>query len=231
MLGFAPLGSLPLGGQPEINQTIAGALFTDPDTFYGATVSTSYSISGALFSNADTFFASTVTTSYGVAGNLYSNVNTFFGASIVGDQAIAGSLYANDNSFFRSTVTGGTARQTGGGGGFPLTEQHVRDLREAAQRQRDHQDRTQAQKRRDQIELRKALERAWEGIKDEDPAVFAEAAPEVDFAGTTVNWAPLVRDPDAILRIIADIEAKLAAQRLNMQADDDEAMALIFLAA
>ncbi len=225
---------------------VSGALFTDADTFFGSTVTASYPITGGLFTDADTFFGATVSSPYGIAGNLYSNVNTFFGATVSqsGNQTITGALYANDNSFFGSTVTGqSTARQIGGGGGFPLTDQHVRDLQAAAQRQRDHQDRTDAQKRRDAADLRKALERAWQDIKEEVPAVFVEAAPEVNFERKKVDWTPLVRDHDAILRVLDDVKAKLAEISLKAsegaavqaaimaEQNDDEAVALIFLAA
>lgn len=128
-------------------------------------------------------------------------------------------------------------------GGEGITEQHVRDLRKAIERDRQTQEKTYAQRRKDKADLRKALETAWEDVKDEAPAVFAEAAPEIDFERKKVNFAPLARDYDAVLRVIAELEARLSAQQAlalkaqiaaaerQRQFEDDEAVALILLAA
>lgn len=139
-------------------------------------------------------------------------------------------------------------------GGEGISEQHIRSLQKAAERERADRERTYAQRKRDQADLRKALEAAWEDVKDETPAVFVEAAPQVDFERKKINWAPLLRDYDAILRIIVDLETKLAARQQEIarkeqqaalqaaaiaailaeqqrQFEDDEAVALIFLAA
>jgi hypothetical protein len=131
-------------------------------------------------------------------------------------------------------------------GGEGISERDIRDLQRAAERERADRERTYAQRKRDQADLRKALETAWDGVKEDTPEVFTEAAPEVDFESKKVNWAPLIRDHDAILRIVMDLETKLAAQQeaqrqivikaailaeQQRQFEDDEAVALIFLAA
>lgn len=97
-------------------QTITGALFSNANGFYGATVDAPYTIAGALYSDADTFYGSTIAATNTIAGALYSDPDTFFAATVTQPQTlqtITGQLYANDNQFFQAAVTGGGSTQRG----------------------------------------------------------------------------------------------------------------------
>lgn len=88
--------------------SITGALFTNSQTFYSATVSASYGIAGTLFTDADTFYGATVTSLATITGALFTDADTFYGALIAvegGPQSITGELAANDNEFFGATVS------------------------------------------------------------------------------------------------------------------------------
>lgn len=88
------------------DQTITGALYSDADTFYAATVSTTYDITGALYTDPDTFYGATVSATYDIAGALYSDPDTFFGATITpGPVNIDGGLFADPDSFGVATVS------------------------------------------------------------------------------------------------------------------------------
>lgn len=123
--------------------TISGALYSDADTFYGATVTPgSVTISGALFTDADTFFAATVSLAGApqqVDGALFENVNTFYGATVASDQTIGGALYANDNGFFGATVSGGGSTEqftSSGGIGTGWAHKTLSQLKREAERAR-----------------------------------------------------------------------------------------------
>jgi hypothetical protein len=87
-------------------QVVTGALFSEGDVFYGATVTPSYTISGALFSDDDTFYAATVATSYTISGALFSEGDTFYSATVTpGQVTVSAALFTNANAFFGATVT------------------------------------------------------------------------------------------------------------------------------
>lgn len=90
--------------------SVTGSLYTDADTFYGATLSRgAVSISGALVTDGDTFYGATVSPgAVDIAAELVDDGDQFFAASIVAGgaaQDIAGELVANDNEFFAASVT------------------------------------------------------------------------------------------------------------------------------
>lgn len=111
------------------------------------------------------------------------------------------------------------------GGGFVLSEKYFKDLRAAAERASAAEAKSRSERVRERAELRKALETAWKGAKDTAPEVFAEAAPEVDFERKRVNWTPLLRSHDAVLRFIGGIEALLASQRERQRRLEAERLA------
>ena len=95
------------GGSP---QGITGALYTNSNTFYGATVGRgTVTITGALVSNAQTFYAATVGRgAVDIAGALFSNAPAFYGATVTrGSVDIAGALFTNSLAFYGATITTG----------------------------------------------------------------------------------------------------------------------------
>jgi hypothetical protein len=88
--------------------TISGALFTDGDTFFAATVAQSTTILGALYADDDTFYQSVVTATYAIAGALYSDADAFFGATISSSYTISGALFSDADAFFGATIAQST---------------------------------------------------------------------------------------------------------------------------
>ena len=98
--------------------TVSGALFTNTNMFPAATVSPgAVSITGGLVSNANTFHGATVSPgAVTISAELVENTPTFFGATISADgatQTITGGLVANDNSFYGATVSPGSVTING----------------------------------------------------------------------------------------------------------------------
>ena len=101
------------GGSP---QGITGALYTNSNTFYGATVGRgTVTITGALVSNAQTFYAATVGRgAVDIAGALFTNSPAFYGATITtGAGIIPGELFANGQTFYGATLSPGAVGITG----------------------------------------------------------------------------------------------------------------------
>ena len=89
-------------------QTVTGALFTNTNTFYGATLTTDYTVTGGLFTNTQTFYQATVTPDQAITGALYTNDQTFYQATVTNlDQFIDGALFTNSEIFYSGTVSGG----------------------------------------------------------------------------------------------------------------------------
>jgi len=96
-------------------QAITGALVTDADTFYGATVGRgAVDIGGALFANANSFFASTVSATYPITGALVTDADTFYGATIAaGAVNISGALFSDGDTFYGAAITTGAVDISG----------------------------------------------------------------------------------------------------------------------
>lgn len=109
-------------------QTITGALFTNSETFYGATISALNTITGALFTNTITFYGATISqTGPGVQnidGALFTNSNTFFVAVISqfsAPQSITGARYNNSQTFYAAEIANpGIPAPGGGGSGYDI---------------------------------------------------------------------------------------------------------------
>lgn len=97
-------------------QNITGALFTNSQTFYGATVGRgAVNIDGALVTNAQTFYGATVAASYAITGSKFDNSQTFYQATVTpGSVDIAGALFTNSQIFPATTVTPGAVGVSGG---------------------------------------------------------------------------------------------------------------------
>lgn len=89
------------------SQDITGALYTNSQTFYAATVNASYNIAGSRLDNANTFYNATVAPgAVNIAGSLYTDPDTFYAANVVrGPVSIDGSLFTNANVFYGSSVS------------------------------------------------------------------------------------------------------------------------------
>lgn len=89
-------------------QTLTPALYTNTNTFYNATVSTSTTLTPALYTNTNTFYGPTVSSTYALLPSLYTNNNVFYGPTVSATYALSPSLYTNTNTFYGPTVTVGT---------------------------------------------------------------------------------------------------------------------------
>lgn len=97
-------------------QTINGALYTDTDTFFGATVSPGpVTIAGSLFANSNAFYTAVVSQAGApqqIDGGLFTNTPQFFSATLTSVVRINAQLYNDPDQFFAATIT-----VAGGGGG------------------------------------------------------------------------------------------------------------------
>ncbi len=91
-------------GRGTVN--ISGALYSDTDTFYAATLGKTYAITGSRFDNSAQFYAATVAPgAVTISGALFTDGDTFYAATVGrGDVNIAGSLYTDPDSFYAATV-------------------------------------------------------------------------------------------------------------------------------
>lgn len=91
-------------------QTLTPDLYTNTQTFYGPTITTTYTLSPDLFTNTQTFFAPTVTATYDLTPALYTNTQTFYSATVSqtgAAQNLTPDLYTNTQTFYSATVTTG----------------------------------------------------------------------------------------------------------------------------
>ena len=104
--------------------TVSGGLFTNSQTFYGATVGRSaVNIGGALYSNSNSFFGSTVSASYTIQGALFTDGDTFYGATVSpGSVTIGGVLFSNSNAFYAAAVSQDGAPQNISGALYANTQ-------------------------------------------------------------------------------------------------------------
>ncbi len=94
--------------------TVSGGLFTNSQTFYGATVGRgAVNIGGALYTNSNGFFGGTVSASYTIQGALFTDGDTFYGATVSpGSVTISGALFSNSSTFYAANVNQGAGPQT-----------------------------------------------------------------------------------------------------------------------
>lgn len=94
--------------RPAATATLTPSLYTNSQTFYSATVGSTYFLAPALYTNAQTFHAVSVTTSTPLVAALYANSQTFYSPSVtqpaVG-QDLQPSLYGNSQAFYAAAVT------------------------------------------------------------------------------------------------------------------------------
>jgi len=87
-------------------QSITGSLFTNSNSFYGATVGRgTVNISGALYSDADTFYAATLSKTYAITGARFDNSAQFYAATVApGTVTISGALFTDGDTFYAAAV-------------------------------------------------------------------------------------------------------------------------------
>lgn len=87
-------------------QSITGSLFTNSNSFYGATVGRgAVNISGALYSDADTFYAATLSKTYAITGSRFDNSAQFYAATVApGTVTISGALFTDGDTFYAAAV-------------------------------------------------------------------------------------------------------------------------------
>lgn len=104
--------------------TVSGGLFTNSQTFYGATVGRgAVNIGGALYTNSSSFYGGTVSASYTIQGALFTDGDTFYGATVSpGSVAINGALFSNSNAFYAAAVSQDGAPQNISGALYSNTQ-------------------------------------------------------------------------------------------------------------
>ena len=96
-------------------QSITGSLFTNANSFYGATVGRgTVNISGALYSDADTFYAATLGKTYAITGSRFDNSAQFYAATVApGTVTISGALFTDGDTFYAATIGRGAVNIAG----------------------------------------------------------------------------------------------------------------------
>lgn len=104
--------------------TVSGGLLTNSQTFYGATVGRgAVNIGGALYTNSNGFFGGTVSASYTIQGALFTDGDTFYGATVSpGSVTIGGVLFSNSNAFYAAAVSQDGAPQNISGALYANTQ-------------------------------------------------------------------------------------------------------------
>lgn len=95
--------------RPWVNQTLTASLYTNPDTFYAATVTQSaatQNLTVARYNNSNTFYSPSITKTYNAVASRYNNTNTFYSATITtGAVTLSASRFNNSNTFYAATVS------------------------------------------------------------------------------------------------------------------------------
>ena len=89
-------------------QTLTPTLYTNDQTFYGPTVTTSTALTASLYTNDQTFYSPTVTTggaTQALTASLYTNDQTFYGPTVTTANTLAPALFTNAQTFFDPTVS------------------------------------------------------------------------------------------------------------------------------
>lgn len=96
-------------------QSITGSLFTNSNSFYGATVGRgAVNISGALYSDTDTFYTATLGKTYAITGSRFDNSAQFYAATVApGTVTISGALFTDGDTFYAATIGRGAVNIVG----------------------------------------------------------------------------------------------------------------------
>lgn len=203
---------------------IAGSLYSDADAFYGATVTANWLISGSLYSDPDTFYAAAVTASNVITGLLFTDPDTFFAATITADgatQAITGELFANDNAFFGATIAleAPAIPSRGGFWGGRVTK-----------RFRDEQRDQLKEALRREAETIELLGDAYDRANGIAKVAFEAAGVPVPASIPASVAAVARRAPDHITTALVNDLLKAIATYQRQQMEEEEAMVLLLVA-
>lgn len=87
------------------DQSLTPSLFTNSQTFYSPTVSSTYGLTPSLFTNSQTFYAPTALAISPLAPSLFTNSQTFYSATVTpGSVDLSPSLFTNGQTFYSATV-------------------------------------------------------------------------------------------------------------------------------
>lgn len=89
-------------------QTLTPSLYTNNQTFYSPTVTSTVTVSPSLYTNQQTFYGPTVTLGPApqtLSPSLYTNTQTFYGPTVIRQQFLEPGLYTNQQIFYGPTVT------------------------------------------------------------------------------------------------------------------------------
>lgn len=79
-------------------------MFTNTNTFYSSTVSSTYGITPSLFTNSQTFYNPTVLNVNTLAPSLFTNNQTFYKSSVGNLNTVTPNLYTNSQTFYSPTA-------------------------------------------------------------------------------------------------------------------------------
>ncbi len=203
---------------------ITGALVSDADAFYGAMVSASYAVSATLVADSDTFYAAAVTASNAIAGLLFTDPDTFFAATITADgatQTITGELFANDNAFFGATIApeAPAIPNRGGFWGGRVTK-----------RFRDEQREQLKEALRREAETTELLGDAYDRANGVAKVAFEAVGVPVPASIPDSIVAVARRAPDHITTALVNDLLRAIATYQRQQLEEEEAMVLLLVA-
>lgn len=84
-------------GDPQL---LAPSLVDSINTFFNATLSTTYTVSAELVTNASVIYAPVATASNQIVAQLLTNNQTFYGSVVISDQVLLSGLLTNANVFY-----------------------------------------------------------------------------------------------------------------------------------
>lgn len=84
---------------------VSPPLFTNTNTFYTQTVSSTYALTASRLDNTQSFYTPIVSSSYALTPSRYDNSQTFYSATVTSSYALTPTRYDNSNSFYSATVT------------------------------------------------------------------------------------------------------------------------------
>jgi hypothetical protein len=228
-------------------QDLAPELFADDDTFYTQTVTVgAVNLAPSLFEDGETFYTQAVGVgAVNLSPTLFEDPDTFYAqtVTVIEPQALESELFANDNTFHAATVSVGAAPAYGRIGSSRkhrergheprITEEFIRELRqarearEAAERAKEAAERREVTKVRTEANKTAALARkqapdpTWKELQE---AATALSRANKQSAKTVQRLA------DAVIQKARAVERKIEQQR-KIQEDEDDLITVLLLAA
>lgn len=98
----------PLSRNIFVGGNLSASLFTDPDTFYSATLQSSTPLSPTLFTDADTFYSAVLSADgalQALTASLFTDPDTFYAAALQSSITLSPALYTDLDAFYGASVS------------------------------------------------------------------------------------------------------------------------------